>query len=66
MKASESSICVQSVGYQTFIRPSTLTDKLDFTIEQDMDVFSSEDALDNQRAYYKVASSHPPYFYDHY
>ncbi|KAF2499712.1 Dynamin family protein [Lophium mytilinum] len=42
-------------GYtsQTYIDPQILRNKIDGSIEQDMDKFSAEEALDSQIAYYK-------------
>jgi hypothetical protein len=38
--------------------PLALEKAMNDAIEQDMDTFSSQEALDNQRAYYKVCSSY--------
>lgn len=52
-EVSQVPVCVQSVGYQNKIDPVKLEDAMSNAIEQDMDVFSSQEALDTQRAYYK-------------
>jgi hypothetical protein len=52
-EASEVAVCVQSVGYQNKVDPLKLEVAMSTAVEQDMDVFSSQEALDAQRAYYK-------------
>jgi hypothetical protein len=42
--------------YQTVIKPEKMEDAMSKAIEQDMDNFSSQEALDYERAYYKVCS----------
>jgi hypothetical protein len=39
---------------RTSVNPTRLEENMNAAIEQDMDVFSSQEALDTQRAYYKV------------
>jgi hypothetical protein len=50
---SKTNIVVQSLGYQTWVDPKILTNKMDTYIEQDMDKFSANQALDTQAAYSK-------------
>jgi hypothetical protein len=51
--ASETSIQDRSGNYRTHIDRDTLLAQMEKKIEPDMDVFSSQEALDTQRAYYK-------------
>ncbi|CAA9960015.1 GTP-binding protein [Pyrenophora teres f. maculata] len=52
-QASETTIVNQEGESITHISRDTLTAKMDAAIEPDIDVFSSQEALDTQRAYYK-------------
>jgi hypothetical protein len=42
--------------YQNMIKPEKIEVAMSKAIEQDMDNFSSQEALDYERAYYKVCS----------
>jgi hypothetical protein len=53
VKDSTSRICVQSQGYKDLIDPDVLLAKQNARIEQDMDKFSADQALDTEAAYYK-------------
>lgn len=41
----------------TLIRPERIGEAMSKALEQDMDAFSSQEALDYERAYYKVCKS---------
>jgi hypothetical protein len=51
--ASETTIYDGSGTYRTMVDRDILKSKMEEAIEPDMDVFSSQEALDTQRAYYK-------------
>ncbi|CAO2655125.1 Nn.00g101890.m01.CDS01 [Neocucurbitaria sp. VM-36] len=51
-KASEVLVATLD-GSSTHLEPDKLTKAMDNAIEQDMDVFSSQEALDTERAFYK-------------
>jgi hypothetical protein len=53
--SSKEDVCVQSVGYRSYINPTKLDTAMSGHIELDMDNFSCEEALNAQRAYYKDA-----------
>lgn len=57
-EASKLSV-VYNNAYHTHFDPDKLEKAMADSIEQDMDVFSSQEALDNQRAYYKVSQPFP-------
>jgi hypothetical protein len=52
-KASEISMYDRDAKLQKYVDPGKLTEAMDKTIEPDMDVFSSQEALDIERAFYK-------------
>ncbi|KAH6866866.1 dynamin family protein-like protein [Alternaria rosae] len=52
-KASEVSIYDCEDKLRKYVDPGKLTEAMDKAIEPDMDVFSSQDALDTERAFYK-------------
>ncbi|CAN9170146.1 unnamed protein product [Alternaria alternata] len=52
-KASEVSMYDCDDKLQKYVDPGKLTEAMDKTIELDMDVFSSQEALDIERAFYK-------------
>jgi hypothetical protein len=54
-KASQESFTrADNMKSQTSVNSAKLQENMNAAIEQDMDVFSSQEALDTQRAYYKV------------
>ena len=53
--SSKEDVCVQSIGYRSYINPNKLEQAMTAHIELNMDTFSCKDALDAQRAYYKDA-----------
>jgi hypothetical protein len=59
-KASQESFMRADTGKnQTSVNSAKLEDNMNAALEQDMDVFSSQEALDTQRAYYKVRLTPP-------
>lgn len=50
---SEITVREHNGGYRNVIEPATLENAMNLFIERDMDTFSSAEALDTQRAYYK-------------
>jgi hypothetical protein len=50
---SKTDVNVNHIGRQTYIDPKILATKMNSHIEQDMDKFAAEQALDTQTAYYK-------------
>jgi GTPase Era involved in 16S rRNA processing len=59
-KKSEESVYRTDNTSQLCVNPARLEEHMNAAIEQDMDVFSSQEALDTQRAYYKV-TTHPSF-----
>jgi hypothetical protein len=57
-EASEETIRRRDVPFQTSMNDAKLEENLNTALELDMDIFSSQDALDTQRAYYKVSLFH--------
>ncbi|PGH20399.1 hypothetical protein AJ80_03544 [Polytolypa hystricis UAMH7299] len=57
----EEKICYKEYEKKNYINPTTFHDKLHGVIEQDMDTFSAEQALDAHDAYYKAEKK---YFID--
>lgn len=53
-KSSEEKYHDKFHGLTTLIQPDKLLKSMTAAFEQDMENFSSEEALDNQQAYYKV------------
>jgi hypothetical protein len=54
-KSSKKEIYDNFTGvHQTLLDPTIMENTMNSAIEQDMDTFSSQEALDNQRAYYKA------------
>jgi hypothetical protein len=60
-KASQESFVRSDNKTHTGLNSAKLEENMNAAIEQDMDVFSSQEALDTQRAYYKVTTH--PYFH---